>query len=704
MTLARILGAAVSGRLPDIRQTEATECGLACLAMVARFHGRRTELNALRRQFPVSLQGMTLKTLIGVAAQMGFAARPLRLEPASLKELRTPAILHWDMDHFVVLKRVSRSGATIHDPALGERRCDMTELSRHFTGVALELRPNQDYREAAPPPRRSLLGFLGPMTGLSSGLTQVLILSIILQLHAVVSPFYMQTIVDDALAKSDGDLVLVLATGFALFLLIKCAAALLRARVLAHVHGALAFQMGASLFRHLLSLPISYFEQRHVGDLVSRFGSTEPVRQLVAEGLVTALIDGAMASVTAAVILFYSPRLAAVVMGAVIVYAAVRLLFYRLMRCRALDLIAARARESSTFIETVRAVQSIRIFNREAERGTVWLNRHAEVVQADVDLTLLRQKFAVLNDLVFGAENIVVIYLGALAVLRNDLTIGMLFAFMAYKQQLVEKAAALIEKAIELRMLHLHLDRLADITEAKADRQEQRPSAYRPEIRGEIELRDVSFRYTPDAPPVFEGVCLHVRPGDYVALTGPSGGGKTTLMKIILGLLTPTCGEVLIDGMPLPVLGPEVFRAGAGVVMQDDHLLSGSIADNICFFDDSFDLQLMMQCAQFAGMHDEIMRMPMTYNSLIGDMGTWLSGGQKQRILLARALYRRPRVLLMDEGTSHLDLETERRVNESVKSLGLTRLIIAHRPETIASAGRRVMLTPRGVFEGLEAA
>ena len=506
------------------------------------------------------------------------------------------------------------------------------------------------------------------------------------------SPFYMQIVVDNAIAKNDHDLLLVLALGFALFLLINTGATLIRAQLLTYAQRTLAFQMGTGLFRHLLRLPMSYFEKRHVGDLVSRFTSTEPVRALLAEGLVTALIDGVMALLTAAMMFLYRPTLALVVLAALALYLALRIAFYHLMRRRTLDLIEAKSRESTTFIETMRAVQSIKIFTREPERSAVWMNRYAEVVRAEASTNLLKQTFRVANEAIFGLENVLIIYLGAQAALAGDMTVGMLFAFISYKHQFVDKAARLVERAIEYRMLDLHLGRLADIAGAEPEQGHSRPIAYQQPIEGNIEIRDLCFRYAEGEPFVLRSLNLSIRSGDYVAITGPSGCGKTTLLKVILGLLEPTSGEILIDGVPLRVLGHEAFRKSIGVVMQDDQLLSGSIADNICFFDESFELEHMVRCAELAGIHEEICRMPMAYNSLIGDMGTSLSGGQKQRVLLARALYRRPRLLFMDEGTSHLDIATERQVTAAVKALGLTRVITAHRPETIASAPRRLEL------------
>jgi ATP-binding cassette subfamily B protein RaxB len=679
-------------RLPDIRQSESAECGLACLAMVAGYFGNRTDLGTLRRRHPVSLKGITLVSLIELAERMGLAGRPLRLEQESLARLRLPAVLHWDMNHFVVLKRVARNGRIcVQDPARGERWFEPAEVSRHFTGVALELTPAPSFEPGRYVEKQRLLDLIGSAQGLVSPLVQTLVLSAILQIYVLASPFYMQLAIDEAVVKDDRSLLAVLALGFALAMLFNAVANWLRSCLLVYLQSRIAFDIGSKLFQHLLRLPLVFFERRHVGDLVSRFGSVEPIRNLLAEGLISTMVDGAMAVLTAGMVFLYSAELGVVVLGAVTMFALLRIGFYRVFRHRALDLVFTRALENTTFIETARAIQSIKIFNRENGRRALWSNRYADMTAANARVERLKGGFRVINDVVFGCENLAVIYLGALAILDTRMTIGMLFAFVAYKQQFVDKAVRLIEKTIEFRMLDLHLERLADITKATPE-PEQGWTNYRSAPSGRIEVRNLSFRYGPNETPVFEHVSFTVEPGDYLAITGPSGGGKTTLMKVMLGLLEPAAGEVLIDGMPLATFGTRAFRDHAGVVMQDDHLLSGSIADNICFFDERFDHERMLECARIACVHDDIMRMPMSYDSLIGDMGSSLSGGQRQRILLARALYRQPRLLFMDEGTSNLDTMIETKVNTSIRRLGLTRIIIAHRPETIASAARCVAM------------
>lgn len=676
-------------RLPLILQTEATECGLACLAMVAGYHGHCVDLNTLRRRHPVSLKGVTLKAMMLLAGHLKLTCRPLRFDLHHLRDLRLPAIVHWDMDHFVVLKSVSAKAIVVHDPAFGERHYPLAEASKHLTGVALELTPTAGFAPKDEAVRLPLSAFWGQLAGGGMALAQVFVLSLILQVLVIASPFYMQIAVDEVIAKGDVDLLLVLALGFGGLAAISVASTALRSYILLILQNTLSLQMAARLFRHLMRLPLTYFEKRHIGDILSRFTSTEPIRALLAEGLIAAIIDGAMAIATLVAIFIYSARLAAVVLVAVALYAALRIGLYRLLRRRNEELIRARAKEQSTFIETVRAIQSLKLFNRESESEGQWLNRYADTVNANVRLGRLNIGFKTLNEALFGVENIVTVYLGARLALDGGLTVGMLFAFMSYKRYFIDKGVQLIEKALDFRILDLHLERLADIALSPPEPGHDRPPlAYERPIEGRIELRNVDFRYAETEPFILENVHLTVEPGEFVVIAGPSGAGKTTLAKVMLGLLEPTGGEVVIDGTPLSMLGVQAYRGHVAAVMQDDHLISGSIADNICFFDPAFEMEWMIECARRAGIHEEIMAMPMTYNSLIGDMGSSLSGGQKQRVLLARALYRRPKILFLDEGTAHLDVEMERRINDTLRQLEITRVAVAHRPETIRAADR----------------
>ncbi len=673
-------------RLSSILQTEAAECGIACLAMVAAYHGHRIDLNTLRRRYPVSLNGVTLRGLIQVASQMQLACRPLRFEFNGLRQLNLPAIMHWDMHHFVVLKAVTSKGIVIHDPASGVKSFPFAEARKHLTGVALELSPAEGFAPKNEKARLPFRIFWGQMPGIAFPLVQVFILSVILELLVIAGPFYMQLTVDEVITQGDVDLMLVLALGFGLLMAINVAAAALRSYVVVIVQSAVQFQIGARLFHHLIRLPLSFFEKRHIGDVLSRFHSIEPIRSVLAEGLILAVLDGIMAVATLAMIFLYSLRLALVVVVSLLLYVILRLALYRRFRDLNETAIQIGAQENSNFIESVRAIQSIKLFNRETDREGQWLNRHADTVNANIRLERAKIQFSIMNRAIFGIENIVTVYLAAMLAFDNFITIGMIFAFMAYKMHFTDKASALVEKVLEFRLLDLHLERISDIALTPLERGHDRPLVYVTPIQGEIELRNVCFRYAETERFILENITLKVEAGKFVTIMGPSGGGKTTLLKIMLGLLEPTSGQVLIDGIPLQTVGVRIYREQVAAVMQEDQLLSGSIADNICFFDPTFDQEKMTLCAQMAGIHEEIMAMPMAYNSLIGDMGSSLSGGQKQRVLLARALYKEPKILFLDEGTAHLDVEKEKQINERLQNLSITRINVAHRPEIMNGA------------------
>lgn len=679
-------------RLPMIVQTEAAECGLACVAMVASLHGYQTDLNSLRQRFSLSLEGCTLLDLMHIAEQLQLSSRPLKIELEELSDLATPCILHWDLNHFVVLKSVNAQHCIIHDPALGVRRISLTEVSKSFTGIALELTPTATFTAEQAKQSLTFSSFFSKIAGLKQSLGLLLSLSVFLQLFILASPYYIQLVVDAVIISNDGQLLLVLALGFALLLLFDVATNALRSLVLLNFSSQLSVQLASNLFHHLVRLPLAYFEKRHMGDLVSRFGSLRQLRELLTTGIIEAIIDGFMALGVLCMIFFYSQLLSLVVLVAVLAYCALRLALYQSLRLASEQQILALAGEQSNFMETIRAIQTVKLFGFESQREAIWQNHYVKATNRNITLGKYEISYQVMNKLLFGTENIVVIYLAAELVMAGSFTTGMLFAFIAYKAQFMERMSKLIEKLIEYRMLSLHFERIADIA-LTAKEQTYPPQPMLHKVAGNICLQQVSFSYSSVAEPVLYNLALQINAGESVAIIGPSGCGKSTLMKLLLGLLTPTEGEVLIDDIPLVKLGLAQYRQQVAAVMQEDQLLGGTIEDNITFFSEKIDVDKLTRCAQMAAIHQDICQMPMGYKSLIGDMGSALSCGQKQRLILARALYREPKILFMDEATSHLDIVTESVVNQAMKKLNITRVVIAHRPETIKAADRVIDLT-----------
>ncbi len=685
-------------RLPVITQAEAAECGLACIAMIVGYYGFETDLPSLRRKFAVSSHGVTLKTLMDIASKSQLVPRALRAELEDLNQLTLPCVLHWGLNHFVVLKQITRQGVVIHDPAIGERKLDNDTFSKHFTGIVLELTPTEEFKKGQDKQTLKFKDFWTKVVGLKRNLLNILALSLLLQIFALLAPFYMQTIVDDVLVKKDENLLFVLAMGFGLLMLVSVGTTVLRQFVVLHLTNRLSMQMSANLFRHLIRLPMKYFSTRHMGDIVSRFESIESVRSMLTNGMVSAMVDGIMAILTLVAMFVYDPTLSLIVLATIVIYALLRWIMYRPFRMLNEEAIIAGAKENSHFMESIRAIQTIKLFQKEGDRQHQWQNNLADVMNKEIRIAKWDIGYSTINSLLFGIENILVIYVAALAVMHGDMSLGMLYAFMAYKGRFVDSMDGLISQWIEFKMLDLHLSRLADIVHTEPEKIDQQlnldligaKNTETQRIHGKIEVRNLCYRYSEHEPYVLDNVSFIIQPGEAVAITGPSGCGKSTLLKCLMGLIEPTEGEILIDDTPLHTL-PH-YRSQIASVMQEDQLMAGDIADNISCFASTIDMDKVEFCAQIACVDEEINRFAMGYQTLVGDMGASLSGGQKQRVIIARAIYREPSILFMDEATSNLDLANEARVNQHIKNFDVTRVIVAHRPDTINSTDRQIEL------------
>ena len=685
-----------SGRrvTPVVLQTEAAECGLASLAMVAAYHGFDTDLASLRRQFSISLKGATLNDLIRIATHLKLATRPIKVELEDLSKLMLPAVLHWDFNHFVVLTQADDRRVVVHDPARGKHVMGLEEASRHFTGIAMEVAPTQDFEPRRERQKISFGQLIGRLPGLGKAIVQIFVLALALEIFSVLSPFFMQLVVDHAIVAEDRDLVAVLGVGFLMLGLIQVGVTALRSWVVVVLGTSLNLQLFGNLFRRLLHLPMAFFEKRHLGDVVSRFESLEAIQRTLTTSVIEAIIDGVMAVITLIMMSVYGWKLALIVCAAALLYGTLRLALYRPLRQAQEEHILRAAKQQSNFIESVRGIQSVKLFNRQLYRQTLYQNLLVDNFNAGIRIQKMNILFRCLNGALFAIENIAVVWLGALMVLDSAFSVGMLFAFMSYKQQFISRIISFIEKGIELKMLGLHSERVADIalTEPEQGATTALEWIENDTVQADIEVRNLSFRYSESEPWILRNVNFKIEAGESVAIIGPSGCGKTTLLKVLLGLLPPIDGEVLVGGNNLGRLGLQKYREMLGTVMQEDQLFAGSIADNISFFDPRPEPERIEVCARIAAVHDDIEQMPMRYNTLIGDMGTILSGGQKQRVLLARALYKSPQILFLDEATSHLDVSREKSVNEAIRKLNLTRIIVAHRQETIASADRVIVL------------
>lgn len=690
-------------RVPLILQSEAAECGLACLAMVAGAHGLDTDLASLRQRFELSSRGATLAQLMDIAEQMGLSNRALRLELQELPELRTPCLLHWDLNHFVVLVRADARSITIHDPAMGERKLTLKEASPHFTGVALELAPAPGFRPRKERSDWKLRSLFKGQPGLWRAFSQMAVLSLVLEVFAILMPMLSQWVIDDVIVSRDTPLLAVLATSLGLLALMSLLTRLMRSWVVLGTSLSWKLNSSTQVFRHLIRLPLSYFDKRHTGDVMSRFASVDTIQDTLTRELVEAVLDGAVSLVTLGLMFAYSPKLAAIVLVVATLYLLVRLAVFGPFRRASEELIVREAQAQTFLMETLRGMNAIKFFSRPGWRVAGWMNQQASMVNARVKQERINLLHQGVNGVIGAIEQALVLYLAAQMIIAEQFSIGMLVAFMAYKGQFLQRANDLIERVISLRLLRLQGDRLADIVLTPTEPASPAQAGHRAGLQalstqsaqggqtgatGEPEpmtlsLRDVVFRYARDEAPVLDHVSLTLHTGQALAVLGPSGCGKSTLMKILCGQVTPEAGEVLLNGVPMASLGAEAFRSVLGTVFQDDQLFSCSIHDNIAMNDAEASAEKVEAAAALACVHEDIARMPMGYQTLVGSMGATLSGGQKQRILLARALYKRPRFLLLDEYTSHLDFATEKRVQDAINALGCGRFIITHREHSL---------------------
>lgn len=694
-------------QLPLTRQTESAECGLACLVMMACWHGLQTDLPTLRERFSISSQGMTLQRLTECAAGIGLSSRAVRLELEDLRSLSLPCILHWNMNHFVVLHKVRGSRLDIHDPEKGKVTLSLQDAGKHFTGVALELMPASDFTARDERKKIHLRQLTGKTPGLLSAMSRIIVFAVALEILTLGSPLLNQLVIDEVLVAADQSLLTVIIIALLLMSLTQMLLSLARQWASITLSVNFNMQWTARVFHHLVHLPLAWFDARSKGSINARFEAVDTIQQALTTQVLEGILDVLLVVTALCMMLLYSPEMTLIAVLAAIFYGVLRALWYPSLRQSAEDAWDAGAKESGHFLETLNGILSLRINGVTAHREAAWLNLNVARRNTQLRQSRLLMCYDIVHTLTGSVVSAIILWKGAGEVLNGTFTVGMLVAYLSYQTRFSSSISSLTDKFFSWRMLDVYNERLADIVLTPTEGLQQQPfrehnnASHIPSVsRREMDeyahaplvLEHIIFSHKGGENPIIGGVSLTLNPGEVVAITGKSGCGKTTLVKLILGIHIPDEGRIRAFG--ILHTHPDYFqvRQRIGTVLQDDHLFKGSVADNIIFFSDDRNYELMIQCARLALIDSDVMAMPMGYQTLIGETGGGLSGGQKQRILLARALYKKPGFLLLDEATSHLDVESEIRISQTLRQLGLPVLLIAHRPETIASADRVLYL------------
>jgi len=677
-------------RVPVVLQQERAECGLACLAMIAGYFGRETDLGALRQEFGVSGKGSTAHDLLGLAGRLQLIARPVRLSLSEVPELQLPAVLHWRLNHFVVLVGASRRSFLIHDPATGKRKVDLAEFDESFTGVALEVMTAKDFVPHKDRRRKTIFEYVGSFSHFYRYLSLILLLLLVSQALALVPSIATQLVIDEVVLGQDRDWLYRALGGMAIVMLAATLLDGLRGWISLYAGTRMTADSTVRLINHLFSLPTAFIQHRHLGDLMSKLESLSPIRLAVTEHGVSVMAQAVVLLTTLIIMFLYSPWLTAV---SIVGLSATMILTISLLpRIRRLNeqALIHHAAQNSSLVESLRAYETMQGLGLNDVRRLHWQRSFLRATRAHVakgKLTILR---AAAGGVVSAGEQVAFLAIGVAGVLDKQVTLGVLFAFIVLRGRFGGAAIALTDLLQRFLLLKVHTERLSDITRAQPI-PASRPGAIGARLSGSLTATNVRFAYGPEHP-VIENFHCHIAAGANVVITGPSGCGKTTLLKILSGQLPADSGQILVDGIERPLWNWQALSDQCAIVLQNDSLFQGTLAENIAAFSPVANLSRVREAAISAEIWADIRSLPMQTETLIGDSGVGLSGGQVQRLALARALYRQPRMLFLDEATSHLDVETERRVLRNIAGLGITVISVAHRPDAIALAGQVITL------------
>jgi ATP-binding cassette subfamily B protein len=685
------------GQIPFIQQLSASECGAACLAMVLAYYGKHVSLSQIRDAMGVNRDGVDALSLLNAARSYGLQGRGVKVDLSALCYLEKGTILHWEFSHFVVFDKLRKDGVEVVDPALGRRFVPIKQFGCSFTGVAVTLKPAHGFQRVADA-SHPLWNYAKGLISQSKLPLRVLSISLVLQLLTTVAPILTGMVLDRAIGHGDDHLLSVLGIGILAVLLFQGLASLVRSHLLLALRTQLDAQMTLGALEHLVSLPYAFFQQRTQGDLLMRMNSSPIIREMLTSNTLSGLLDGTLASLYIFVLLFFSPLIGALVLLLGLLQAGTLLLSYRRNWELMSQDLQTQTKAQAYLVQMLSGIETLKASGNEHRAVQQWSNLFVD--QLNVSVT--RGRLSALVDSLMSAlrqtSSLFLLWLGALQVLKGNLTVGTLLALNVLASGFLGPVSTLISSLLQLQLLRGYVQRIDDVLKAEPEQPKDR--SYRSEhLRGMIELEKVCFSYGSRAARTVQDISVNVPPGQKVAIVGQSGAGKSTVAKLILGLYKPSSGRILYDGIDLAELDLRSVRCQIGIVTQRPEFFCATIRENIALKDPSISMSEIAHAAELACIHSDITGLPMGYETFLSDSAGSLSGGQRQRLALARALIGRPTMLLLDEATSELDTITEARVHQNLAAMRCTRIVIAHRLNTVHDADLILVLADGAVVE-----
>ncbi len=696
--LARITDKVGAREIPYISQLEYSDCGAACLTMVLHFHGKEVPLSAVRSSINVTRDGVTARAIVDGAGRFGLFARGIKVDVPQVEMLPRGTILHWEFNHFVVFDRVLRGGKLlIVDPAVGTRELSVEEFRQKFTGVAIEVKPTTAFAK-----EKSKDGnarpYLRELFNESSLLTKIIVVSLVLRLLAMILPLITGRVIDQVVPRSDYSLLWVLIGAIVGMVLFEALGGMIRSHLMIHLRTLLDAKLTLGFLDHMVALPIGFFQKRSSGDLMMRVGSNATMREVVTSQTLSAIIDGVFVLLYAVVIMWVNMAMGLVAMGLALlpglIYLAAR---SRNMRLMSEDL-DRQAKSQSYLVQLLGGMETLKTAGAERIAVEKWSSLYADVMNVGLRRGRLTAVIDALRTTVAQLSPMIILAVGTNAVMKKQISLGDMLAMNSLAMSLFGPLSQLIESLLQMQLLKGYAGRIDDVmkTPAEQDRDKVKPP---PRLRGELALKDVSFRYAPDRPWVLQHVSLDIPVGAKVALVGPSGSGKSTLLHLLAGTLVPSAGKIFYDGVNVHEYDLQAVRQQLGMVPQHPFVFGSSIRENIALTVPDASLDKIRTAAKMAALVDDINAMPLGFDTPISDGGASLSGGQRQRIAIARAVLREPRVLLFDEATSALDNATEAQIVANLRHLGCTQITVAHRLSTVQNYDLIVVMENGQVVE-----